>query len=188
MERGFISRKLGVSYAKRASRTGTRGFWPLDLDLRAKNRSARDLIVAVQIESGGSDPLARGAAALCCRVAGDGDRGLRGSIWVVVWPWGMMEARVIHWSGRQGAAGFVAGCLAVGAARCGGASPASSAPAPRGRPRPKHLAQMNGRVVVRLTELGIGRGSGAAASASCSGSGRGRRFAVRVAAVVLRAC
>src|SRR6185436_1265844 len=124
-----------------------RGFWPLDLDLRAKNRSARDLIVAVQIESGGSDPLARGAAArvaggdapaaaLCCRVAEDGDRGLRGSIWVVVWPWGMMKARVIHWSGRQGAAGFVAGCSAVGAVRCGGASPASSAPAPRGRPRP----------------------------------------------------
>ena len=63
----MISKKVGVSYAKRAGRTGTRGFWPLDLDLRAKNRSARDLIVAVQIESGGSDPLARGAAA---RVAG----------------------------------------------------------------------------------------------------------------------
>ena len=107
MERGFISRKLGVSYAKRASRTGTRGFWPLDLDLRAKNRSARDLIVAVQIESGGSDPLARGAAArvaggdapaaaLCCRVAGDGDRGLRGSIWVVVWPRSTAPAWVVH--------------------------------------------------------------------------------------------
>ena len=40
-----------------------RGFWPLDLDLRARNRSARDLIVAVQIESGGSNQLARGAAA-----------------------------------------------------------------------------------------------------------------------------
>ena len=63
----MISKKVEVSYAKRAGRTGTRGFWPLDLDLRAKNRSARDLIVAVQIELGGSDPWARGAAA---RVAG----------------------------------------------------------------------------------------------------------------------
>ena len=89
MGRGLISKKVGVSYAKRAGRTGTRGFWPLDLDLRAKNRSARDLIVAVQIESGGSDPLARGAAArvaggdapaaaLCCRVAGDGGPSVPG--------------------------------------------------------------------------------------------------------------
>ena len=66
-----------------------RGFWPLDLDLRASNRSSRDLIVAVQNESGGSDSLARGAAArvaggdapaaaLCCRVAGDGGPSVPG--------------------------------------------------------------------------------------------------------------
>ena len=95
MDCGFIKDKLRGSYAKRTGRTGKIGSGRLDLDLRAKNRSARDLIVAVQNESGGSDPLARGAAArvaggdapaaaLCCRVAGDGDRGLRGSIQVVV--------------------------------------------------------------------------------------------------------
>ena len=59
--------KCRGSLAIKPGRTVMRGFWPLDLDLRARNRSARDLIVAVQIESGGSDLLARGAAA---RVAG----------------------------------------------------------------------------------------------------------------------
>jgi len=107
MDFGLISLKDRDSYAKLTGRSGMRGFWPLDLDLRARNRSARDLIVAVQIESGGSDPLARGAAArvaggdapaaaLCCRVAGDGDRGLRGSIWVVVWPRSTAPAWVVH--------------------------------------------------------------------------------------------
>ena len=67
MDFGLISLKDRDSYAKLTGRSGMRGFWPLDLDLRARNRSARDLIVAVQIESGGSDLLARGAAA---RVAG----------------------------------------------------------------------------------------------------------------------
>ena len=72
-------------------------------------------------------------------------RGTKPVFW---WPFclgfgpGMITVtRVIPWSGKQGAAGFVAGCSAVGTARCGGASPASSAPAPRGRPRPKQLAQ-----------------------------------------------
>jgi hypothetical protein len=71
----------------------------------------------------------------------------------------------------------------VGAARCGGASPASSAPAPRGRPRPKHLAQMNGRVVVRLTELGIGRGGGARWSGRRRRGGAGvdrRHFSTKI--------
>ena len=63
MDFGLISLKDRDSYAKLTGRSGMRGFWPLDLDLRARNRSARDLIVAVQIESGGSNLLARGAAA-----------------------------------------------------------------------------------------------------------------------------
>ena len=77
------NKKCRGSLAIKPGRTVMRGFWPLDLDLRASNRSSRDLIVAVQNESGGSDSLARGAAArvaggdapaaaLCCRVAGDG--------------------------------------------------------------------------------------------------------------------
>ena len=77
------------SLAIKPGRTVMRGFWPLDLDLRASNRSSRDLIVAVQNESGGSDSLARGAAArvaggdapvaaLCCRVAGDGGSSVPG--------------------------------------------------------------------------------------------------------------
>ena len=67
MDCGLILLKDRDSYAKLTGRSSMRGFWPLDLDLRARNRSARDLIVAIQIESGGSDLLARGAAA---RVAG----------------------------------------------------------------------------------------------------------------------
>ena len=70
MDFGLISLKDRDSYAKLTGRSGMRGFWPLDLDLRARNRSARDLIVAVQIESGGSNLLARGAAA---RAAGGDD-------------------------------------------------------------------------------------------------------------------
>ena len=77
------------SLAIKPGRTVMHGFWPLDLDLRASNRSSRDLIVAVQNESGGSDSLARGAAArvaggdapaaaLCCRVAGDGSPSVPG--------------------------------------------------------------------------------------------------------------
>ena len=63
MDWGLILLKDRDSYAKLTSRSGMRGFWPLDLDLRARNRSAQDLIMAVQIESGGSNLLARGAAA-----------------------------------------------------------------------------------------------------------------------------
>ena len=63
MDFGLISLKDRDSYAKITGRSGMRGFWPLDLDLRAINRSAQDLIVAVQIKSGGSKLLARGAAA-----------------------------------------------------------------------------------------------------------------------------
>ena len=81
------------------------------------------------------------------RAPATGDRrrvtflGFPGSDRPGIWSWRLPVACVRHWSGRQGAAGFVAGCSAVGAARCGGASPASSASAPRERPRPKHLAQ-----------------------------------------------
>jgi len=79
MDFGLISLKDRDSYAKLTSRSGMRGFWPLDLDLRARNRSARDLIVAIQIESGGSDLLARGAAA---RVAGgDAPAAAHGRRW-----------------------------------------------------------------------------------------------------------
>ena len=54
--------KCRGSLAKDTGRTGTVGSQPLDLDLRARNRSARGLIVAIRIESDGSDLLARGAA------------------------------------------------------------------------------------------------------------------------------
>ena len=60
---GLKTQNPGGSLAKGTDRTGIFGLQPLDLDLRARNRSARDLIVAVQIESGGSNLLARGAAA-----------------------------------------------------------------------------------------------------------------------------
>jgi len=51
----------------------------------------------------------------------------QGSVWAAIWPWGMREACVIHWSGKQGAAGDGAGC----AAWSGGArSPACGAWAP----------------------------------------------------------
>ena len=86
MDFGLISLKDRDSYAKLTGRSGMRGFWPLDLDLRARNRSARDLIVAVQIESGGSDLLARGrrrespeATLPRRRMAGDGRPGALGS-------------------------------------------------------------------------------------------------------------
>ena len=56
-----------------------------------------------------------------------GNGGLPDSVWAPVWPWGMREACVIHWSGKQGAAGDGAGC----AAWSGGArSPACGAWAP----------------------------------------------------------
>ena len=38
--------------------------------------------------------------------------GLPDSVWAPVWPWGMREACVIHWSGKRGAAGDGAGCTA----------------------------------------------------------------------------
>ena len=86
MDFGLISLKDRDSYAKITSRSGMRGFWPLDLDLRARNRSARDLIVAIQIESGGSDLLARGrrrespeATLPRRRMAGDDRPGALGS-------------------------------------------------------------------------------------------------------------
>ena len=33
----------------------------------------------------------------------------QGSVWAAIWPWGMREACVIHWSGKRGAAGDGAG-------------------------------------------------------------------------------
>jgi len=36
----------------------------------------------------------------------------QGSVWAAIWPWGMREACVIHWSGKRGAAGDGAGCTA----------------------------------------------------------------------------
>jgi len=51
----------------------------------------------------------------------------QGSVWAAIWPWGMREACVIHWSGKQGAAGDGAGSTAwSGGAR----SPACGAWAP----------------------------------------------------------
>ena len=41
-----------------------------------------------------------------------GNWGLPDSVWALVWPWGMREACVIHWSGKRGAAGDGAGCTA----------------------------------------------------------------------------
>ena len=38
-----------------------------------------------------------------------GNWGLPDSVWAPVWPWGMREACVIHWSGKRGAAGDGAG-------------------------------------------------------------------------------
>ena len=55
------------------------------------------------------------------------ERALPSFVWIENWPWGMREACVIHWSGKQGAAGDGAGCTAwSGGAR----SPACSAWAP----------------------------------------------------------
>jgi len=81
-----------------------RGFWPLDLDLRAWIRSARDLIVAIYFGSGGQGGSGvRGAAALSPELcsAADGRRRkpnpvFPGSIRVAVWLWSTAPAWVVH--------------------------------------------------------------------------------------------
>ena len=60
--------RTGGLFRKTPGRTGTRGFRPLDLDLRAKNRSARDLILALGYGSNGAGQLGVRTAALATGV------------------------------------------------------------------------------------------------------------------------
>ena len=79
------------------------------------------------VRARGGGGAARRSSAPRRRAAGEGERGLPDSVWAPVWPWGMREACVIHWSGKQGAAGDGAGSTAwSGGAR----SPACGAWAP----------------------------------------------------------
>ena len=56
--------KTGGLFRKTPGRTGTRGFWPLDPDLRVLVGLIQDLIQAVAYGSGGQDRLGARAAAL----------------------------------------------------------------------------------------------------------------------------
>ena len=56
--------KTGGLFRKTPGRTGTRGFRPLDLDLRVLVGLIQDLIQAVAYGSGGQDRLGARAAAL----------------------------------------------------------------------------------------------------------------------------
>ena len=107
------NKKCRGSLAIKPGRTVMRGFWPLDLDLRASNRSARDLIVAVHPISGGQGGSGAWGrqrstpAALFCGGAGWARRSspytaFRGLNCCGEGPGSTNAARVIHWDPERG--------------------------------------------------------------------------------------
>ena len=191
----MISRKPRDSLTKVPGRTGKFGSRPLDLDLVAQIRWDLDLIVRVQIKSDGSDRKGSTAAA---RVAGKllpaaapRRRGSNPVFQVTKWLGfglgGNSVACVTHLGLQNGGLGLGARYSTAMAAPGGESRRCWRGPAPTVRQGQKHLAKKGWRGLGCLPRFGPGEGVTQVVPAARSGNGRGRRFAVRVAAVVLRA-
>ena len=94
-----------------------RGFWPLDLDLRAQGKGLRRSNLERPSEIGRPGRIGRvGAARLAgtpCSAAARGRElagvakpALQGAIKDRVWPWIIVFARVIHWRPQGGDSGL----------------------------------------------------------------------------------
>ena len=137
----MISNKGRGSLEKSQGRTGTRGFWPLDPDLRVLVGLIQDLIQAVAYGSGGQERLGARAAALRRRRP---ISAFPGRIRAGPGPRSTYAARVSHWWALRGEMGTGRGRATVGAARRGEVSPAQARAATGGAIRLKQLAQKHG--------------------------------------------
>ena len=148
----MISNKGRGSLEKSQGRTGTRGFWPLDPDLRVLVGLIQDLIQAVAYGSGGQERLGARAAALGRRSSAPAAALRRrrpisafpGRIRAGPGPRSTYAACVSHWWALRGVMGTGRGCATVGAARRGEVSPAQARAATGGAIQLKQLAQKHG--------------------------------------------